>query len=232
MWDTRVPVLTEHFRLLRYDSRGHGRSEASPGAYSADRLGWDAVELLDSLKIETVHFCGLSLGGVVGQWLGVHFPERINRLVLCHTSAYLGHYGDWNDSISKALQPGIMPEIAETFLRNWFPASMLNENGEVLRKFRAVLLGLNPQGLAGSFAAVRDMDMRRSLALISSPALVLGGRYDTVTLPEHSELIAKAIPGAKIVLLPAVHLSNGNAQAISIASCWISSLKDGESEDA
>src|SRR5215472_10917838 len=138
MWDTQIPAFTKHFRVLRYDSRGHGSSEASAGAYSADRLGWDAVELLDSLKIERVHFCGLSLGGVVGQWLGIHFPERINRLVLSHTSAYLEHYGNWTELISRALQPGSMPGIAETFLRNWFPASILDENGEIVRSFRAM----------------------------------------------------------------------------------------------
>jgi len=208
MWDTQIPPLTEHFRVLRYDSRGHGDSEASPGAYSVDRLGWDVVELLDFLKIDRVHFCGLSLGGIVGQWLGIHVPERIARLVLSNTSAYLDHYGNWNNLISKALQPGNMPEVAETFLRNWFPASMLDENGETVRGFRKMLLKTDPHGLAGSYAAVRDMDMRRSLALISSPTLVVGGKYDTVTLPEHSELIARTVPAAKLSLLSAVHLSN------------------------
>jgi 3-oxoadipate enol-lactonase len=208
MWDTQIPELSKHFRVLRYDTRGHGGSGAAVGAYSVDRLGWDVTELLDTLKIGRVYFCGLSLGGIVGQWLGVHAPERIIRLILCHTSPYLEHYGDWNGRIAAALLPGNMPEVAETFLRNWFPAAMLYANEETVQKFRSMLLATDPQGLAGCYAAVRDMDMRRQIALISCPTLVIGGLHDTVTLPGHSEQIAATVPGAKLVLLPSVHLSN------------------------
>lgn len=105
------------------------------------------VELLDVLKIDQAHFRGLSLGGIVGQWLGIHMPERISRLILCHTSAYLRHYGGFDARIAAVLQPGSMPDVAETFLRNWFPAPRLAASGDVIQKFRTMLLETDSKGL-------------------------------------------------------------------------------------
>jgi 3-oxoadipate enol-lactonase len=208
MWDLQIKELSKHFRVLRYDMRGHGASGVPPGAYSADRLGWDVIELLDALHINRVHFCGLSLGGVVGQWLGIHTPERIDRLVLCHTTSYLGPADQWNNRIAAVLKAEDMSETADMFLGNWFPPDMLDAKSSVIEPVRAMLLSIHPQGYAGCYGAVRDMDMRRTIALISAPTLVIAGRYDTVTLPSHSELIAATVPGAKMIMLPAVHLSN------------------------
>lgn len=165
------------------------------------------IELLDALKISRVHFLGLSLGGIVGQWLGIHTPERIDRLILANTSAYLGPADQWDTRLASVLKAD-PSETAEMFLGNWFPRSLLNANGPMIAKIRAMLLATDPQGFAGSYAAVRDMDMRRTIKLISCPTLVIGGKYDTVTVPSHSELIAATIPGAKLVMLPVVHLSN------------------------
>lgn len=208
MWQAQIEGLTRHFRVLRYDMRGHGASEVPAGAYSIDRLGRDALELLDALHLERVHFLGLSLGGMVGQWLGIHAPERIDRLVLSNTSAYLGPAAQFAERIAAVLEDRDLSQTAENFLRNWFPAPMLEANGAVIGAFRAMLLSIDRQGFAGSLAAVRDMDLRRTVALIDRPTLVIAGRYDTVTLPEHSELIAATVPGAKLLVLPAVHLSN------------------------
>jgi 3-oxoadipate enol-lactonase len=208
MWDRQIPQLAGHFRVLRYDMRGHGRSDVPAGAYSLDRLGRDVIELLDALQLDKVHFLGLSLGGFVGQWLGVHAPERIDRLVLSNTSPYLGPAAQWDERIAHALQAPDMREIAETFLGNWFPASMRESQDPLVDEFRAMLLDTDPRGLAGSFAVVRDADLRRTNALIPRPTLVIAGRDDTVTLASHSEQIASAIPGARLVVLPAVHLSN------------------------
>jgi len=208
MWDRQVPELSRHFRVLRYDLRGHGATGVPAGSYSIGRLGRDVIELLDALSIERAHFCGLSLGGMVGQWLGIHVPERIDRLILCNTSAFLGPADEFDARIASVLAVSDMSETAETFLRNWFPAEMLKTESEAVAPFRAMLLATNPRGLAGCYAAVRDMDMRRTVALIQSPTLVIGGLYDTVTLPGHSEHIAATIPRAELLLLPAVHLSN------------------------
>lgn len=209
MWDPQIEAFTKHFRVLRYDSRGHGASDVSKAPYSIDRLGRDVVELLDALKIGRVHFCGLSLGGMVGQWLGIHVPAKVDRLILCNTSAYLelGPTERWSDRIASALKAD-PKETAEMFLRNWFPSPLLETDSPIIASIRAGLLATDPQGFAGSYAAVRDMDMRRTIVLISSPTLVIAGQYDTVTLPSHSELIAATVPRAKLVVLPVVHLSN------------------------
>jgi 3-oxoadipate enol-lactonase len=207
MWEPQIENLGKHFGVLRYDSRGHGRSDVPIGPYSMDRLGRDVIELLDALKLGRVHFLGLSLGGMVGQWLGIHAPERIDRLILANTSAYLGPADQWEEPIAAALKAD-REVTADMFLRNWFPRPLLEAGGPLIAKIKAVLLATDPQGFAGSYAAVRDMDMRRTIALISAPTLVIAGQYDTVTLPGHSELMAATVPGAKLVFLPVVHLSN------------------------
>ena len=121
MWDGQVAELSRHFCVLRYDFRGHGATSVPTGSYSMDRLGRDVIELLDALHIGRVHFCGLSLGGMVGQWLGIHVPERIDKLILCNTSAFLGPVSQFDEWIASVLAASDMSETAERFLRNWFP---------------------------------------------------------------------------------------------------------------
>jgi len=208
MWDGQIEELSKRFRILRYDIRGHGSSDAPAGAYSLDRMGRDVIELLDALVISRVHFLGISFGGLIGQWLGIHAPERIDRLILSNTSSYLGPASQWDSMIASVLQADALEDFADMFLQNWFPASMLKEKSAIVETFRAMLLSMQPQGFAGSFAAIRDADQRRTVALISSPTLVIAGKLDTVTLPSHGELIAATVPGAHLVMLPAVHLSN------------------------
>lgn len=208
MWDRQIPALSEHFRVLRYDARGHGKSGVPAGAYSMDRLGRDVIELLDALGIEKAHFLGLSLGGFVGQWLGIYAPERVDRLILSNTSSYLGPAKPWDERIKATLDAPDMTETAEMFLANWFPADMRESGNPVVDAFRADLLATDRQGLAGSFAAVRDGDMRRTISLISLPTLVIAGRDDPVTAASHGELIAATIPGARLIVLPTVHMPN------------------------
>ncbi|WP_035058490.1 alpha/beta fold hydrolase [Andreprevotia chitinilytica] len=208
MWDAQIASLTRHFRVLRYDLRGHGQSAAPAGAYSLDRLGRDVVELLDALGIEQVHFCGLSLGGMVGQWLGIYAADRVDRLILCNTSPYLGPAAYFDEMIRELSHAKDMVGMADMFIGNWFPASMRENKSAVVEGFHKMVQTTSPQGLAGNFAAVRDMDLRRTVALIERPTLIIAGQYDTVTLLSHSDQIATAIHGAKLVVLPAVHLSN------------------------
>lgn len=207
MWDAQIPALTRHFRVLRYDTRGHGASDVPGGAYSVERLGRDVIELLDGIALGRVHFCGLSLGGMVGQWLGIHAPERIDRLVLCHTAAFIGPTDQWDGRIAAILAAN-RADNAESFLTNWFPERMREAGGPTIEAFRAMVRAIDPRGIAGCLAAVRDLDLRRALGVIACPTLVIGGEFDTVTLPEHSAEIAAGVPGAKLVMLPAVHLSN------------------------
>ena len=193
MWDAQLPALTRHFRVLRY---------------TLARLGEDVLELLDALEVRRAHFLGLSLGGIVGQWLALHAPQRIERLVLANTSAWLGPAAQWDERIAAVLQAEDMSETAAGFLGNWFPPALLERAEPVVERFRAMLMATNRHGLAGSFAAVRDTDLRAQLARIERPTLVIAGAYDTVTAASHGELIAASIAGARLVTLPAVHLSN------------------------
>jgi 3-oxoadipate enol-lactonase len=208
MWDGQIEALSRHFRVLRYDFRGHGGSDVPDGPYSLDRLGRDVLELMDALAIGRAHFLGLSLGGFVGQWLGIHAPERIDRLVLANTSSYLGQDAPWDTLIADVLQAPDMTRTAGEFLANWFPAQMLKSGSPLVEPFRAMLLATDRRGVAGAWAAVRDADLRRTIALIPRPTLVIAGRDDTVTAASHGEHIAATIPGARLVVLPAVHLSN------------------------
>ncbi len=208
MWDGLVPALTRDFRVLRYDMRGHGGSSVPVGAYSPDRLGRDAVELLDALALDRVHFLGLSLGGIVGQWLGIHAGDRIDRLILSNTAPYLGPAPQWDEAIAALATAPDMQATADRFLHNWFPSDMLDRSDRVVEAFRSMVLGTHPQGLAGAFAAVRDTDMRRTCALIERPTLVIGGDHDVVTTARHAEEIAAVIPGARLVQLPTAHLPN------------------------
>lgn len=208
MWDGQLAELSQYFRIVRYDYRGHGDSDTPDGPYSFDRLGRDVIELLDALQLGRIHFLGLSLGGVIGQWLGIHAPERIERLILSNTSSYLGPPERWESLIASVLQPEKLPEFADVFMKNWFPSHMLESENVLVTSFRQMVLTTRPQGIAGSWAAIRDMDMRRTASLINSPTLVIAGQYDTVTLPSHGELIAETVPNSTFVLLPAVHLPN------------------------
>lgn len=171
-------------------------------------MGRDVIELLDALRIERAHFLGLSLGGFVGQWLGIRAPERIDRLILSNTSSYLGPAAYFDERIASVLQAHDMTETATTFLRNWFPTHLLESGDPVVLQFRSMVQGIDRQGLAGAFAAVRDTDMRRTISLITVPTLVIAGEYDTVTAASHSRELAATIPGAQLRMLPAVHLPN------------------------
>ena len=208
MWDNVIGDLSRTRCVLRYDARGHGGSGAPAGAYSLDRLGRDVVELLDRLEIEKVDFCGLSLGGMVGQWLGIHAGDRIDRLILSNTAPYLGPAQQWDALIDDLAGEADMSAMADMFLGNWFPAGFASTHPDIVGSLRETILATPPQGLAGCFAVVRDMDLRRTDTLIRNRALVLGGEFDTVTLPSHSREIAAAVENAELVMLPGVHLLN------------------------
>lgn len=207
MWAPQMEAFTQHFRVLRYDQRGHGASDAPVGSYSIDRLGRDVVELLDALGLETVDFCGLSLGGMMGQWLGIHAPGRLGRLVLANTSSYMGPPANWDARIALVLREGMKP-LADTSIERWFTAAFRADNAETMSLATTMLVATNPIGYAGCCAAIRDMDLRRTVTLVERPSLIIGGALDPATPPPHSEALAKAVTGAQLVMLEAAHLSN------------------------
>lgn len=207
MWAPQIAALGARFRLLRYDSRGHGRSDAPQGAYGLDRLGRDVVELLDAIGLERVHFCGLSKGGMVGQWLGARAPDRIDRLILANTASYMGPPANWDARIETVKRDG-MAALTNAVLERWFTPEFRAAQPEPVAKVRDMLLATQPNGYAGCCAAIRDMDLRPLIAQIRVPTLVIVGSADPATPPFDGQAIAAAIPGAHVVELNAAHLSN------------------------
>lgn len=220
MWKPQIAAWSQHFRVLRYDQRGHGHSDAPHGAYSIDRLGRDAIELLDFLQLSDVSFCGLSLGGMVGQWLGVRFPTRLRKLVLANTSSFMGPPEAWDARIDAVRRGGMSP-LAKASIERWFTERFAQADTASIDRIRAMLLGTAVDGYAGCCAAIRDMDMRRMATLIDVPTLVIGGQHDPATPPTHSEALVKAITGARITMLDAAHLSN-----IEVPSAFAAAVLD------
>jgi 3-oxoadipate enol-lactonase len=207
MWAPQMAAFSGRFRVLRYDSRGHGQSAVTPGPYTIEQLGRDVVALLDALDIERAHFCGLSKGGMVGMWLGVNAPRRIDRLVLCNTAAKIGTAEIWNTRID-AVRSGGMAAVADTVVERWFTESFRVREAAAVARVRQMLLDTPPDGYAACCAAVRDMDQRAAIVHISRPTLVVAGTHDGVTPPADTRHIAEAVPGARYVELDASHLSN------------------------
>jgi 3-oxoadipate enol-lactonase/4-carboxymuconolactone decarboxylase len=224
MWAPQMPAFLSHFRVLRYDTRGHGQSEVTPGEYSIEQLGRDAVALLDHLGIERVTFCGLSMGGMTGMWLGVNRPERVWRLVLANTGAKVGDPAIWASRF-EAVRAGGMAAITPSVLDRWFTARYQKLAPGEVDQVRAMLLATSPDGYIANGAAVRDMDQRAELPKIKVPTLVIAGTYDGSTPPELGRAVAQAIEGARYVELDAAHLSNWE-QAGAFSSAVLSFVLD------
>jgi 3-oxoadipate enol-lactonase len=212
MWSPQIPSLAARYRVLRYDSRGHGRSEAPEGPYTIDMLSQDAVAVLDAAGAERALFCGLSKGGMVGQWLGVNAPDRVGRLVLANTAAFIGAPEVWNQRIETVRAQG-MAAIVPGVIDRWFTKPFQERAPDSVARIRDMLLATDPEGYAACCAAVRDMDQRQAIGAIRVPTLVIAGRHDLATSPEQGRLIADTIPGARFLELDAAHLSNIEAEA-------------------
>ena len=212
MWDAQVPALSRHFRLLRYDMRGHGQSGLPAGPCTIDELGGDALALLDALEVERANFCGLSLGGAIGQWLGIHHPQRLNKLVLANTAAKFGEPGDWTARIEQVRRAG-MESLLPGTLDRWFTADFQAEAAGVIAGIRAMLLSTPPGGYIACCEALREIDQRALVTAIALPTLVISGASDMATPPAQGEFLARSIPGARFLCLPAAHLSNMEAAA-------------------
>jgi len=217
MWDAQMPAFAERFRVLRYDMRGHGRSAVPPGPYSIADLGRDVLALLDANGLDRVRFCGLSMGGMTGMWLGCHAPERLEKLVLCNTSAQLGSPDQWNTRIAIVQNEG-MKGVAEGVIGRWFTPGFRESEPEEVARVRRMLLETPPAGYAACCAAIRDQDQREAICAVPVPTLVVAGARDPATPPEHSRIIASKIPGARLVELDAAHLSNIEARDSFTAS--------------
>ena len=207
MWDDQAPTLQAHFRLLRYDHRGHGGSPVPPGPYEIEDLGRDLLALLDRLELERVSFCGLSIGGMVGMWLASETPERVGRLVLCCTSARLS--ADTYDSRARTVRADGVGAIADEVLERWFTPAFRERRRETVEWAGRMLRATPAEGYAGCCEAIRDMDLRDRLGEIRAPTLVIAGADDPAIPPDHAELIRESVPDARLLVVPrAAHLAN------------------------
>ena len=208
MWDDQVGAFTKQFRLVRYDRRGHGKSGVLEGPYTMERLGKDALAIMDGLGIKKLNWCGLSMGGMVGMWLGANAPERIDKLILSNTSAYMGAAPDlWNERIRTALTAG-MPALVDATLERWFTKAFRERNPKVMARIREMVLATPPKGYAACCEGIRDMDQRESLQRIRAPTLIIAGRHDPSTTVEVAEFMQSRIPGAKLAVIDAAHIAN------------------------
>jgi 3-oxoadipate enol-lactonase len=208
MWDAQAAEAAGlGFRVVRYDQRGHGGSDAPAGAYTIAQLGEDALDLLDALHIEGVTFCGLSMGGMTGIWLAMHHPRRIVRAAFCNTAVWMPPRDLWDQRIESVTSGG-MQTVVDGVVERWFTADFRATQSADIERVRAMILATDPAGYAGCSAAIRDMDLRDRLGLIEAPVLVLSGEHDPATPPERGQYIVDRIPGAQKAVLPTAHLSN------------------------
>lgn len=211
MWDAQLPALTPHFRVLRYDARGHSGSQLPESPCSIEQLGQDVLGLLDELGIAQAYFCGLSIGGLTGQWLAVNAPQRFTRMVICNTAAKIGTVESWNARIALVAQSG-MAEVAAGALARWFTPAFVEAQPAAVEAVRQQLLGTPAAGYAAVCAAVRDADFRDRLPSVCVPLLVIAGSADPVATAADAQAIVDAVPDAQLVVLDAAHLSNIEAQ--------------------
>lgn len=208
MWDPQMQALTERYRVLRYDSRGHGRSNAPDGPYTVDMLADDALGLLDALDIARAHFCGLSKGGMVGQVLGAKHGDRLISLALCSTACHLPPRELWDERIRLANERGMMA-LVDGVVERWFTEAFRREPSIAVDRVRQMIIDTPAHGYAACCAAIRDMDLRELITGIRVPTLVVVGDRDPATPPERAQEIQSRVPGARLEVVPnAAHLLN------------------------
>jgi 3-oxoadipate enol-lactonase len=212
LWDLQTPELEQQFRLLRYDMRGHGKSSAPPPPYAVPGLAADVLALADSLSIGRFHFCGLSIGGMIGMSLALSAPARLYKLVLSNTAAKIGTLESWNARIEIVRTQG-MTEVAKLIPARWFTPAFQASHPQAVAKTLEVVRSLDPEGYVGGCCAVRDFDARNVVSGISVPTLVISGSHDPAATPADGRFLAERISGARYSELDASHLSNIEAAA-------------------
>src|SRR5712671_2348623 len=207
MWDAQMPAFAKTHRVLRYDTRGHGQSEVTPGPYTFEQLARDVVALPDSLKIDKFSFCGLSMGGVTGLRIALHAPERLQRLVLCSTGAKIGTADAWNNRIEAVRRNGTK-SIAAATMERWFTPGFREREPQTVERIQNTLANTDTEGYIACCEALRDTDLRDQVASISTPTVVISATHDPAAPPTDGKFLSKQIQGARYVELDAAHLSN------------------------
>jgi 3-oxoadipate enol-lactonase len=207
MWDGQLP-LAQRVRLVRHDHRGHGGSPVPSPPYEIADLGRDVLALMDALGIERASYCGLSIGGMVGVWLGAHAPERVDRLVLICTSAHMPPPSFWQERATSVLEAGTPDVIADGVVERWLTPDFAAANPALRGRLHAMLAAINAVGYAACCGAIERMDLRAELPRIATPTLVISGGDDQAAPVEHQRAIVEAVPGARHeVVAAAAHLA-------------------------
>jgi 3-oxoadipate enol-lactonase / 4-carboxymuconolactone decarboxylase len=206
MWDGIMPALLPYFQILRYDTRGHGGTTATSESYSIELLGNDVLALTTALKIKKFAFCGLSMGGLIGQWLGIYHSEKLDKLIICNTASKIGSAETWNERIEGILKNGT-PSIWAGTLTRWFTPAFHQEKGK-MQAVKSAFLGCSTEGYAAACAAVRDADFREKISEIDVKTLIIAANQDPVTTVEHAEFMQSKIKNSVLKILEAAHLSS------------------------
>jgi 3-oxoadipate enol-lactonase len=207
LWARQVASCSAAYRVITYDARGHGRSIVTPGDYTTEQLGRDALAILDQVGVETAHVCGISLGGLTAMWMGVHAPERVRSLTLANTAARIGSTEMWTERIAWVREHGMAP-LAEMTMPRWFTAGFRALEPDTVQQFKSMIEACPQDGYLGCCAALRDEDLREAIGTIRCPVLAIAGAIDVATPPEALQFIHERIAGSQLVTLDAAHLSN------------------------
>ncbi|GAC1523476.1 MAG: 3-oxoadipate enol-lactonase [Collimonas sp.] len=213
MWQAQADALVRNFFVIRYDTRGHGQSASSKGSCQLQQLGQDVIALLDFLHIEKAHFCGISMGGMIGQWLGIHAPERLKKLVVANTAAKIGTAEAWINR-AKAVRAEGLDAIADSAASRWFSPSFVKSGPSIIAKLVAHLRSQNAEGYASCCEALAEADLRGEIHAIPNATLIIAGQYDPVTTESDAVLMQQKIKGSKMMTLPASHISNVEAEQL------------------
>jgi 3-oxoadipate enol-lactonase len=207
MWDGVVAELGDAVRAVRFDHRGQGASPEPPAPYAVADLGADVLALMDALGIDRASYCGVSIGGMVGLWMAAHAPERIDRLVVCCSSAHLTNADAWAQRAATVRAAGSTAPIVDAVTARWLTPGFAAEHPEVLAGLQRMLLASPPAGYVACCGALEHLDLRAELGAIRAPTLAVGGASDEAIPPAHQRAIADGIAGARLVLLdPAAHI--------------------------
>lgn len=210
MWDPQRKAFEQNFDLIRYDMRGHGQSTIAPGPYSIEMLANDVLALMESLDLSNVIFCGISIGGAIGQWLAINAPERFCGFVLSNTAAKIGTLEGWTERIA-AVELGGVAAIADRSIQGWLTAQFREAHPEIAANLKQMLLSCNPAGYIAACAAVRDFDFRNALHAIRKPVCILAGTHDGSTTVADAVFLRDSIADASLIELQAAHISNVEA---------------------
>ena len=207
MWQPQISFFEKKFYVICYDTRGHGASSAPQGPYSIEQLGTDVVHLLDHLNIEKASFCGISMGGLTGQWLAIHHPERFNHVIVCNTAAKIGQEQAWNDRAQLVREQGLKP-IAETAASRWFTEPFIRSNTAIVESLSNDLGAGSPEGYASCCEALAKADLRADLKTITVPMLIIAGQQDPVTTVADAQYIINHVRSSSLFEINASHISN------------------------